>query len=233
MEETINKTKFRIQSCTNRRLSIQHEFDEHLRKQNHLSNLHFYKYQEELFNRKMNHLRKNLEHIEPYVTDDINDEEALMTPNCFTRIQNHFRLLNFSSDTEKRLLCQAPSYNKSNKQISNQLPNISQKRNANEINQCIRRVSFYQSRPPKTYSCRSASNHHFRKSDFLEKKNFQSYLNQQIFDEQKKQINNVQRKTFLLKEFDELKHTIDDPNATLSVLAALSRAIYFLDSATE
>jgi len=176
MEETINKTKFRIQSCTNRRLSIQHEFDEHLRKQNHLSNLHFYKYQEELFNRKMNHLRKNLEHIEPYVTDDINDEEALMTPNCFTRIQNHFRLLNFSSDTEKRLLCQAPSYNKSNKQISNQLPNISQKRNSNEINQCIRRVSFYQSRPPKPIHVDQQAIIIFENQIFLNKKIFNHIL---------------------------------------------------------
>jgi hypothetical protein len=230
MEEITSKTKLKFNMCAYRRLNIEHEFDEHLRKQNYLSNLHFYKHQEQLLNRKINHLRKSLANIEPYNTDDINDEESLTEPNCFTRIQNHFRLLNFSSDTEKRLLCQAPSSNKSSKQTSNQLPNISQKRNSNE---CIRRVSFSPSRPSKKYSCRSASNHHCSNSDFLEQKTFQSYLNQQIFDEQKKQIKNDQRKNFLLKEFDELKHTIDDPNSTISVLAALSRAIIVLDSGTE
>src|SRR5256885_1007651 len=102
MEESSSKITSKINMCAYRRLNIQHEIDENLRKQNHLSNLHFYKYREELFNRKINHLRKNLEHIEPYITDDnINDEESIMVPNCFTRILNHFRLLNFSSDTEK------------------------------------------------------------------------------------------------------------------------------------
>jgi hypothetical protein len=60
----------------------------------------------------------------------------------------------------------------------------------------------------------------------FEQKTFQSYRNQQIFDEQ-------QRKTFLLKDFDELKHTIDDPYAAFSVLAALSRAFLLIDSGTE
>jgi hypothetical protein len=234
MDETTSKKKLKINMCAYRRLSIEHEIDEHLRKQNHLSNLHFYKYQEELFKRKINHLRQSLEHIEPYVTDDINNEESLMAPNCFTRIKNHFRLLNFSSDTEKRLLCQAPSYNKSSKQISNQLPNIIEKRNSKEINQCIRRISFYQSRPPKQYSCRSAINRHFSNSDCMEQKNyFQSYFNQQIFDEQKKQMKNDERKSSFLKDLDELKHTIDDPHSTISVLAALTRAIVFLESAIE
>lgn len=207
MEEIQSKTKLRINMCTHRRLNIQHEIDEHLRKQTHLSTLHSYKYQEELFHRKINHLKKNLEQIPPYIDDEINDEESFMSPNCSTRIQNHLRLLNFSSDTEKRLLSQTTS--------SNKFPNITQKRNSNQI------------------KCRSAINRRASNLDFDEQKPFQSYLNQQIFDEQKKQIKNDQRKTYLLKEFDELKHTIDDPNSTFSVLAALSRAILFLDSATE
>jgi hypothetical protein len=195
--------------CTYRRLNIEHEINENLRKQNYASNLHFYKHREQLFNRKINHLKKALEHIEP----SVNEEESSMALNCSTRIQNHFRLLNFSSETERRL--------------SGQLPNISQKRNSNEIDQCIRRVSLYQSNPRKIDSCQSAINHHGKH------KTFQSYLNQQIFDEQNKQLTNDQRKCFLLKEFDELKHTIDDPHSTMSVLAALSRAIIFLDSAIE
>jgi len=234
MEETKSKPKLKINMCAYRRLNIEHEIDEHLRKQTHLSNLHFYKYQEELFHRKVNHLRKSLEHIEPYVTDNINDEEeSLMVPNCFTRIQNHFRSLNFSSDTEKRLLCQAPSYNKPNKQIPNQLPDITEKRNSKEINQCIRRISFYQSRPPKQYSCRSSINHHFSYPDFGEPKSYQSYFNQRIFDEQKKQMKNDQRKDSFLKNLDELKHNINDPNSTFSVLAALTRAIILLESTVE
>jgi hypothetical protein len=237
MEETKNKTKLKINKCAYRRLSIEHQANENLRQQTHLSNLHFHKYQEQLFNRKLDHLKKSLQHIEPYVDDDdINNEQSLMTPNCFTRIQNHFRLLNFSSQTEKRLLCQAPSYYKSSKQQqqSNHLPNIPQKKkNSVAINQCIRRVSFYQSRSPTDYSCRSAINHHFSNANTLEGESFQSYLNQQIYDEHRKQIKNDERKTSLLKEIDELKHTIDDPHSTFSVLAALSRAFLFLDSGTE
>ncbi|CAF3913528.1 unnamed protein product [Rotaria sp. Silwood2] len=230
MEATVNKTKLKFHTCTYRRLSIEHEINENIRKKDHLSTLHFYNYREHLFNKKLDYLQKTLEHIEPYVHNDDNNEQALMTPNCFSRIQNHFRLLNFSSESEKRLLCQAPSYNKSTKKISNQLPIILQKQNSNEINQCIRRVSFYRSRSPINYSCRSARNHHFSNGDVLQQKTFQSYLNQQKIGEQYKQMKNNERKTFLLKEFDELKHTIDDPHSTFSVLAALSRALLFLDS---
>ncbi|CAF0744903.1 unnamed protein product [Rotaria sordida] len=219
--------------CTYRRLSIEHKFNENLHQKTYLSNLHSYKYREDLLNKKLDYLRKNLEHIEPSVHDDDDDnndnnnnnEQALMAPNCISRIQNHFRLLNFSSESEKRLLCQASSSsaNKSTKQISNQLPMISQKQNSNEINQSIRRSSI-------NNSCRSARNHHDSNDDLLQQKTFQSYVNQQKIDEQNKQMKNNERKTSLLKEFDELKHTIDDPNSTLSVLAALSRAIFFLDS---
>ncbi|CAF0782088.1 unnamed protein product [Rotaria sp. Silwood1] len=230
MEATVNKTKLKFHMCTDRRLSLEHEINENIRKKNHLSNLNNHKYREHLFNKKLDCLRKTLENIEPNVHNDNNDEQALMAPNCFSRIQNHFRLLNFSSESEKRLLCQAPSYNKSTKQISNQLPIIIQKQNSNELNQCIRRVSFYQSRLPTNYSCHSAINHHFSNGDLLQQKTFQSYVNQQKIGEQNKQMKNNERKTFLLKEFDELKHTIDDPHSTLSVLAALSRAILFLDS---
>lgn len=211
MEETTSKTNVRINMCTYRRLNIQYKNDENLYKQNYLSNLHSHKYREEIFQRKLKHFKKNLEQIPAYIDDEINDEESLMIPNCSTRIQNHFRLLNFSSDTEKRLL----SSNKSTKQ----LPNITQKRNSNEM---------------KKLTCRSAINRPTSNMDFHEQqKPFQSYFNRQISDEQKKQIKIDQRKTYLLKEFDELKHTIDDPNSTFSVLAALSRAIFFLDSATE
>jgi hypothetical protein len=198
MDEEIPKTKLKINMVTYRRLNIQHEINENLRKQSYLSNLHDHKYHEQLIYRKINHLRKSLEHIEPYIHHNINNERSLMTPNCSTRIQNHFRLLNFSSATEKRLSCQTPS---------NKLPNISQNR--------------------------SAINHPFFRSESFEQKTIQSYFNQQLFDEQQKQIKINQRKNDLLEEMDELKHTINDPNSTFSVLAALSRALIFIDSATE
>ena len=95
---------------------------------------------------------------------------------------------------------------KTEKRLSCQFPNIPRKRNSKEIN--------------------------YRHS-FGEHKTFQSYLNQQIIDERKKQTENVRRKSSLMKDFDELKHTINDPHSTISVLAALTRAIIFLDSATE
>jgi hypothetical protein len=135
----------------------------------------------------------------------MNNERSLMTPNCSTRIQNHFRLLNFKSETGKRLLCQS----------SSKLPNISQKRDSREIRGILLN--------------RSAINYPFS----YKQKTFQSYLNQQIIDEQQKQIQNNQRRNSLLKEFDELKHTIDDPNSAFSVLAALSRALLFIDSGRE
>jgi hypothetical protein len=212
MAEAINTTNSKITRCIHRRLNLQHEIEENLCKQNHLSNLHSYKNQEQLFNRKINHLKKRLAHVEPY-DDDINEEHSLMAPNCIARIQNHFRLLNFSSETEKRLLCQTSSPNQ-----------FSQQRNS---------TPFIPSRPTINYSCRSARNPHSLKSDIFEQKTFQSYRNQQIFDEQQKQLKISKRKTFLLKEFDELKHTIDDPYAAFSVLAALSRAFLLIDSGTE
>jgi hypothetical protein len=120
MEESMTKTKLKMIMCTHRRLNIEHEINENLRKKNHLSNLNSYQYQKQLFHRKLNQLRKSLEHIEPYTTEDTNEEDSLTAPNCFKRIQNHFHLLNFSSYTEQRLLCQAPSYNKEKKCFDHQ-----------------------------------------------------------------------------------------------------------------
>jgi len=51
-----------------------------------------------------------------------------------------------------------------------------------------------------------------------------------MFNEYENQLKNNQRKEILLKQFDGLKHTIDDPYSTLSVLAALSRILLDLDS---
>jgi hypothetical protein len=218
----MEQSKLKVNMSTYRRLKIQHKMDENLLEQNHLSNLQFHKYREEMFDRKIDRLRKSIEHIQPYTGDDDNDDEQITrTPNCFPRIKTHFHLLNFSSQTEKRLLCQAPIYNKTSKQISNHLPNIPRRTNSNEISQCLKRISFYQTRSPTIYSCRSNSN---------EEKYFRAFVNQQIFAEHKKQLKNEERKSLLLKQFDELKHTINDPHSTLSVLAALSRALLHLDS---
>jgi len=149
--------KLKINKSTYHRLNIQHKMDETNLKQEHLLNVQFYKYREEMFNRKI----------------------AL----------EHFHLLNFSS--------QASIYNKSNKQIPNHLPRIPDRSNSDA------------------------------------EKYFQVFLNQQIFNENKNRLNYNERKAILLKQFDELKHTINDPHSTLSVLAALSRALLYLDSAIK
>ena len=233
MEQAVDKKKHQVNMCTFRRLNIEHQIDEHLRQQHHRSTLQFHRYREQLFRRKLDRLRKNLDEIEPQVVDDEDDEmedEALMKPNGFLRIQNHFRLLNLSPQTEKRLLCQAPVYSKPHGEGVNALPAVIDRKQSSDIRQCEKRVSFYQSRQPRTYSCRSANNPHFAQPIELEEKNLQSYLHRQIFDEQRKQQHHDERKSSLLKGFAELKHTIDDPHCTLSVLAALSRALLFLDS---
>jgi hypothetical protein len=71
------------------------------------------------------------------------------------------------------------------------------------------------------------------RSNSDDEKYFQVFLNQQIFNENKNQLKYNERKAILLKQFDELKHTINDPHSTLSVLAALSRALLYLDSAIK
>ncbi|CAF0831529.1 unnamed protein product [Adineta steineri] len=178
MEEGIIKTNVKISQCNHRRLNMQYKIDLNHHKQNHISNLHSYERQEQLFNRKINHLKKSLAYTPFSIDEDTNEEKPLTTPNCLARIQNHYRLLKFSSETEKRLLYQTP---------------LSQ--------------------------LQSTRNHLLTKADIFESKNV---------DEQQKQ-----RKDFLFKEFDELKHTIDDPYAAISVLAALSRTFLILDSGTE
>ena len=167
--------KLKVNMSTYRRLSIQHKMDETMLKQEHLLNLRTYKHREEMVQRKVDRLKKSFEHIQP----NINDQQTLITGNCFNRIQTHFHLLNFSPQTQERLL-------------SNHLPNI----------------------------------HHRINSKSNEKKYFEA----QISNEHENQLKNNERKIILLKEFDELKHTINDPHSTLSVLAALSRALLYLDS---
>jgi len=149
--------KLKINKSTYHRLNIRHKMDETNLQQEHLLNVQFYKYREEMFKRKIG--------------------------------LGHFHLLNFSS--------QASIYNKSNKQISNHLPRISDRSNSDD------------------------------------EKYFQVFLNQQIFNENKNQLKYNERKAILLKQFDELKHTINDPHSTLSVLASLSRALLYLDSAIK
>jgi hypothetical protein len=169
--------KLKVNMSTYRRLNIQHKMDETMLKQKHLLNLQTYKHREEIFQKKVDRLKKSFEHIQPY----INDQQTLITSNCFNRIKTHFHLLKFSPQSQERLL-------------SNHLPNIHHRVNSN-----------YQ-------------------------KTFEEFLNQQISNEHKNQLKNNERKIILLKEFDELKHTINDPHSTLSVLAALSRALLYLDS---
>ncbi|CAF4072260.1 unnamed protein product [Adineta steineri] len=151
---------------TYRRLNIQHKMKEANLTKDHLLNLKIYKHREEMFNRKVDRLRKSVEHLQPYIDNDTNDQQTSTTP----------------------------IYNKSSKQITNHLPLIRSRTNSKDEN------------------------------------NFQTFLNQQILNEYKNQLKYDERKAILLKEFDELKHTINDPHSTLSVLAALSRALLYLDS---
>lgn len=194
IEESTSKTQLRINMCTHRRLNIEHQFGEQLRKQNYLSNQNFHRHREQLFHRKFNQLKKTFEQTEtrPLEQTVDDDDQSMLLPNYSTRIQNHCRLLNLSTETEKRLL---------QRKSSAHLPSIPSRRNSLSIDQA-------------QSSKKLPGNSHL-----------QSYLNEQA--------KNDERKTYLLKEFDELKHTIEDPHSTYSVLAALSRAILFLDSGTE
>ena len=234
MEDFLNTKTVKMDMCVHRRLRIEHHLNEHLLKQIHLSNLHARRQQEELFRRKVTHLRTSLDQIRPYGDDDETmNESNLMTPAGFTRIQNHFRLLNFSSEAEKRLLCQAPSYGKSTEQRTRHLPRLVPRKSSNAIELCDQRRLFYQSRLPANYSCRSTTSAQFPPVHYPDEDLFQSYLTQHVSDEHRQQRERDERKADLLKDFDELKHTIDDPHSTLSVLAALSRAILFFDLRTE
>ena len=202
VEDLTSKTQLRINRCTHRRLTIEHELGQQIREQTYQSNQHFHKYREQAFHRKINHLKKTFEQTESlHPQDESETNDSMLLPNYSNRIQNHFRLLNFSSDTEKRLL---------QRKSVDHLP----RRNSVSIDQCVDRLSLAQANPPRKSSARHQQQ-------------------QSMLDEQIKQLKNDQRKAYLLKEFDELKHTIEDPHSTYSVLAALSRAILFLDSGTE
>ena len=174
-----------------------------------------------MFRRKVDSLRKSIERIQPYGSEDTYDEQNLITPNCFARVKTEFQLLNFSPQDRQRLLCQAPVHNKASQPKTNHLPPIPYRANANESEKCLQRLSFYQTRSPAIYSCRAKSN---------DKKHSQTFLKQQILNEHQTQLKHDERKVALLKEIDELKHTIDDPHSTLSALAALSRALLSLDA---
>ena len=234
MEDFLNTKTVKMDMCVHRRLRIEQQLNEHLLQQVHLSNLHARRQQEKLFQRKLTHLRTSIDQIRPYGDDDENvNESNLMIPACFTRIQNHFRLLNFSSEAQKRLLCQAPSYGRSTQQRVHPLPRLVPRKSANALELCNQRRLLYQSRLPAHYSCRSTTNSQFPPVHYPDEDVFQPYLTQHVCDEHRRQRERDERKTDLLKDFDELKHTIDDPHSTLSVLAALSRAILFFDCRTE
>ena len=200
IEESTSKTQLKINLCTHRRLNIEHQFGEQLRKQNYLSNQNFHRHREQTFHRKLNQFKKTFDQTESHPIEQTDDDQSMLLPNYSTRIQNHCRLLNLSTETEKRLL---------NGKSSHHLPAIPSRRNS---------LTIDQSQPSKKLPINPR---------------LQSYFNQQMSGEQDKQLKNDQRKAYLLKEFDELKHTIEDPHSAFSVLAALSRAILFLDSGTE
>jgi hypothetical protein len=203
-----------------RRLNIQHQTQLTNLRQDHLVNLKSYKHREEMFHRKVDTLRKSVDRIQPYGDEDTIDEQTLTTPNCFARVKTEFQLLNFSSQTQQRLLCKAPRYNKSSQPKTNHLPSIPYRVNANESEKCLQCLSSYRTRSPTIYSCRSKPN---------DEKHSQTFLKQQIIHEHQNQRQHDERKVILLKDIDELKHTIDDPHSTLSALAALSRALRSLD----
>ena len=64
----------------------------------------------------------------------------------------------------------------------------------------------------------------------INRKNYRIYLDEQIRVEQQKQTETNRQKSLLLKQFGELKHTINDPHSTLSTLAALSRSLLSLET---
>ncbi|UJR08551.1 hypothetical protein I4U23_012812 [Adineta vaga] len=218
------ETKLKDNMSTHRRLNIQHKMEENNLKQDHLLTLKSYQYREGMFHQRIDQLKKNIERIQPHVDNDMNDQQKLRIPNNFAHIKTQFHLLNISTQTQKRLLCQVPEYNKPKKQKTNHFPLIPHRSHTNEIDKCLQRLSFFRTRAPIIYSCQSNSN---------DEKVFQTFLKQQIVNEHKNQRNHNERKAILLKEFDQLKHTIDDPHSTSSALAALSRALLDLEFGTK
>ena len=114
--------------------------------------------------------------------------------------------------------------------------NIEHKINENLLKQThLLNLRFYRSREElfarrqKTFEYQQRSSLTKQLADRLRKSNYQLYLNQQISSEHENQIKNNEEKEILLKKFDELKHTINDPHSTLSALAALSRSLFSLE----
>lgn len=207
-----------MNQCANRRLSLEHQFAEHLEEQRVRSNLQSYRYREQIFQRKLDRLKRNIERIDLHPPENENEEslteDRLLMSNCLPRIQNHYRLMNFSAETEQRLLNSNSMRPKSAKENpSESLSNSNRKKSSSGE----RRSSFSRS----------------MQNEAEEKNPFRSYIDQQLYDERRRQRDQNQRKSFLLKDFDELKHRIDDPHSTFSVLAALSRALLFLESESE
>ncbi|CAF0803974.1 unnamed protein product [Adineta ricciae] len=187
---------------THRRLNAQHKIEENNLTEDHLLKLKLCRHRREMFHHKMNLCGKNSGYVE---RDEMDEQQKITTSNCVMRMKTQLQILNISTQTQKRLLDQVAIYNK---QRTHQLPSISNPSSTNEIKNCLERLSLYRT----------------------DEKRSQMYLNQQILKEHKNQREYNERKTVLFKQFDELKHAIEDPHSTLSTLAALSRALLHLDS---
>ena len=185
-----------------RRLNIQHKIEENNLTEDHLLKLKFYRHRRQMFHHKMSLRGKNSGCVERAGVDE---QQKITISNCVMRMKTQLQLLNISTQTQKRLLDQVAIRNK---QKNHQLPSISDRSSTNEIKNCLERLSLYRTNEKRS----------------------QMYLDRQISNEHKNQREHNERKTVLLKQFDELKHTIEDPHSTLSTLAALSRALLHLDS---
>ncbi|CAF0796439.1 unnamed protein product [Adineta ricciae] len=187
---------------THRRLNIQRKIEENNLTEDHLLKLKLYRHRREMFHHKMNLHGKNSGYVQ---RDDMDEQQKIIKSNCVMRMKTQLQLLNISTQTQKRLLDQVAIHNK---QRTHQLPSITNPSGINEMKNCLERLSLYR----------------------RDEKRSQMYLNQQILNEHENQREHNERKMILLKQFDELKHTIEDPHSTLSTLAALSRALLHLES---
>ena len=233
MQSTGEKTRARLSMCTNRRLDIEQQIDVHLRQQVCRTNLHYYRYREQIFQQKVERMKRNFQQMHSYTGDDKEmkkiDDDQLLKPNCSKRIQNHIKLMNFSSETERNLLRQTSNSKGTDDELSDSLPSVNLRKGSAKRENTSRCPSASKPRSARARSCRSAYNPRIFLPIDDEQNNSHPYFDEQILDEHRKRETHDQRKTFLLKEFDELRHDIDDPHATMSVITALSRTLLFLE----
>ncbi|CAF0784216.1 unnamed protein product [Didymodactylos carnosus] len=251
---------------SNRRLNAQYQLQYNVLNRQRSEAYGFHKHREHLFRQHLTKLRFDIAKIQPYqeyqrkksiflkdgypiltMSSDIPEDDTGLIPTCFSRIENQFRLMNFTTKTKQRLLCQAPSYKKQQQQEQQKQKQVQLQKKMNQntttpgdIQLCTKRIDYYQSRIPCIYCCRTQPKMlttnpsdtlltHISLLDDARQQKLRMWLKQQIQIEYDKYHSYDERKQILIQHFDHMKHEIDDPHSTLSVLAALTRTLLKLN----